>query len=119
MLGRLRYERNGVHYNGSWSGIKLDVIDQGVKQQQKDGWRGMAWRSWVFETMTGVIHAPIDLPKFAWSVDVSDSSLATLKDKGVGDLDLSGCDGAVGVGAGRHDAGQTPHPHPRTGTASS
>ena len=50
----------------------------------------MAWRSWVFETMTGVIHAPIDLPKFAWSVDVSDSSLATLKDKGVGDLDLSG-----------------------------
>ncbi|RSX46125.1 hypothetical protein D2E22_1697 [Bifidobacterium castoris] len=50
----------------------------------------MVWCSWVFETMTGVIHAPIDLPKFAWSVDVSDSSLATLKDKGVGDLDLSG-----------------------------
>lgn len=50
----------------------------------------MVWRSWIFETMTGIIHAPIDLPKFAWSVDVSDSSLATLKDKGVGDLDLSG-----------------------------
>ena len=84
-----------------------------VSNNNKTDGGGMAWRSWVFETMTGVIHAPIDLPKFAWSVDVSDSSLATLKDKGVGDLDLSGCDGPVGVGAGRHDAGQTPHPHPR------
>lgn len=76
----------------------------------------MAWRSWVFETMTGVIHAPIDLPKFAWSVDVSDSSLATLKDKGVGDLDLSG----VTVPWGRCRATRC-KPNaafsPRTGTA--
>ena len=50
----------------------------------------MAWRAYIVDTITGRILAPIDLPSFSWSVSVSDSSLVTTKDKGVGENEVSG-----------------------------
>lgn len=50
----------------------------------------MAWRAYITDTITGRILAPIDLPSFSWSVSVADSSLATTKDKGVGENEVSG-----------------------------
>lgn len=50
----------------------------------------MAWRCYLGDTMTGLIDRPIDLPSFSWGVTVSDSSLATNKDKGAGTEDWSG-----------------------------
>lgn len=50
----------------------------------------MMWRCYICDTMTGKIVAPIDIPKFSWSLSVSDSSFSTVKDKGVGEDDLSG-----------------------------
>lgn len=50
----------------------------------------MSWRCYLGDTMTGLVDRPIDLPSFSWSVTVSDSSLATNKDKGAGTEDWSG-----------------------------
>lgn len=50
----------------------------------------MTWRAYICDTMTGQLVAPIDIPSFGWSVSVSDSTLATLKDKGTGEYDASG-----------------------------
>lgn len=45
----------------------------------------MAWRAWLCDTMTGLVDVPIDIPTFSWSLSISDSSLATTRDKGTGD----------------------------------
>lgn len=50
----------------------------------------MVWRCYVVDTRTGQLRAPIDIPAFSWSVSVSDSSLTTTKDKGVGEDEASG-----------------------------
>lgn len=50
----------------------------------------MTWRAYIFDTMTGVIRAPIDLPSFSWSMSVSDSTLSTTRDKGAGEQEASG-----------------------------
>ena len=49
-----------------------------------------SWQPYLCDTVTGQIETPIDLPAFSWSVSVSDSSLATLKEKGLGDETVSG-----------------------------
>lgn len=48
------------------------------------------WRTYICDTMTGQIICPIDIPSFAWSLSVSDSTLATMRDKGTGEDDASG-----------------------------
>lgn len=45
----------------------------------------MAWRAWLCDTMTGLVDVPIDIPTFSWGLSISDSSLATTRDKGTGD----------------------------------
>lgn len=50
----------------------------------------MSWRAYLGDTMTGLIDRPVDLPCFSWAVTVSDSSLATSRDKGAGTEDWSG-----------------------------
>lgn len=50
----------------------------------------MSWRAYVFDTMTGLIRCPIDLPSFSWTVSVSDSTLSTTRDKGVGEQEATG-----------------------------
>ena len=50
----------------------------------------MAWQAYVADTMSGLLVAPIDIPSFAWSVSVSDSSMSTTRDKGTGEYDASG-----------------------------
>lgn len=50
----------------------------------------MAWSAYLCDTMTGMLDEPIDIPSFSWSIDVSDSSLATTRDKGVGEHETSG-----------------------------
>lgn len=49
----------------------------------------MSWAAYLGDTVTGQIGAPIDLPAFSWSVSVSDSSLATTRDKGTGEGEAS------------------------------
>lgn len=48
------------------------------------------WRTYLADTMTGAVGAPIELPSFRWSLSVSDSSLQTTRDKGTGELDATG-----------------------------
>lgn len=50
----------------------------------------MSWSTFIFDTMTGQRNLEIDLPKFSWDMTVSDSSLATVKDKGTGSEGGSG-----------------------------
>jgi hypothetical protein len=50
------------------------------------------WQCFLYDTMTGRLGAPIDLPSFRWSVSVSDCSLATQRDKGTGSADATGLD---------------------------
>ena len=50
----------------------------------------MSWRAYIADTITGQLIAPIDIPSFAWSISVSDSTLSTTKDKGAGEYDASG-----------------------------
>lgn len=50
----------------------------------------MSWRAYVCDTMSGRLIAPVDIPSFGWSVSVSDSTLATTKDKGTGEYDAGG-----------------------------
>lgn len=45
----------------------------------------MAWRAWLCDTITGLVDVPIDVPTFSWGLSISDSSLATTRDKGTGD----------------------------------
>jgi len=49
-----------------------------------------SWSAYLCDTMTGRINAPIDLPSFSWNISISDSSLATTRDKGVGQHETSG-----------------------------
>ena len=37
------------------------------------------WRTYLADTMTGAVGAPIELPSFRWSLSVSDSSLQTTR----------------------------------------
>lgn len=48
------------------------------------------WECRLADTMTGLLGEPIDIPRLSWSVDVSDSSLSTTRDKGAGDYTGSG-----------------------------
>ncbi len=48
------------------------------------------WECYVFDTMTGVIDAPIDIPNLSWTLTVSSCSLTTTRDKGTGEGDASG-----------------------------
>ena len=50
----------------------------------------MAWRCWLCDTMTGLADVPLDVPKFSWSLSISDSTLSTTRDKGTGDEGGSG-----------------------------
>lgn len=48
------------------------------------------WTTYIFETMTGALLAPVDIPSLSWTQTVSSCSLSTTKDKGVGKLEGSG-----------------------------
>jgi len=50
----------------------------------------MAWRCYTCDTMSGRLDVPIDIPSFSWALTVSDSSFDTQKDKGTGEMDVSG-----------------------------
>lgn len=49
----------------------------------------MAWHCHLFDTITGQLAQPIDVPNVSWSVSVSDSSLSTTRDKGTGEGELN------------------------------
>lgn len=48
------------------------------------------WNAYITDTITGDVISHIDIPSFAWSITVSDASLATLKQKGSGSDTVSG-----------------------------
>lgn len=48
------------------------------------------WRTYLGDTMSGQIGEPIDIPNMTWSVSVSNSSLSTTRDKGVGESSTGG-----------------------------
>lgn len=50
----------------------------------------MTWRAYIFDTMSGRIRCPIDLPSFSWSLSVSDSAFSTTRDKNVGEDEADG-----------------------------
>lgn len=50
----------------------------------------MSWRSYLCDTMTGLVGEPIDIPSFAWSVTVNSCTLNTTRDKAVGEDDATG-----------------------------
>lgn len=43
----------------------------------------MAWRTWLCDTMTGLIDCPIKIPSFSWTDEISDCSLSVTRDKGL------------------------------------
>lgn len=47
------------------------------------------WSCTLFDTLTGQLAEPIDIPNVSWSVSVSDCSLSTTKDKGTGEGELN------------------------------
>lgn len=47
------------------------------------------WSCQLFDTRTGLLAEPIDIPNVSWSVSVSDCSLSTTKDKGTGEGELN------------------------------
>lgn len=49
----------------------------------------MSWRLYTADTITGELRRPIDVPGCAWSLSVSDASLATTRDKGTGEGEAS------------------------------
>ena len=61
----------------------LEIWDRGVASDNRIEGVGYGCEAYIVDTIAGRILAPIDLPSFSWSVSVSDSSLATTKDKGV------------------------------------
>lgn len=48
------------------------------------------WRAYLGDTLSGAVGEPIDLPETSWTLSVSDSSLAIVRDKGVGGAEASG-----------------------------
>ncbi len=50
----------------------------------------MSWSACLFDSMTGLLAEQVDLPSFGWTLTVSDCSLATTRDKGVGAADATG-----------------------------
>lgn len=48
------------------------------------------WECYVFDTLTGTIDAPLDIPNLSWTLTVSSCSLKTTRDKGTGEGDASG-----------------------------
>ncbi|MEY8436158.1 hypothetical protein AAK967_00200 [Atopobiaceae bacterium 24-176] len=50
------------------------------------------WECCLFDTMTGLVGQPVDVPALTWSVSVSDCSLSTARDKGVGADDVGTVD---------------------------
>lgn len=48
------------------------------------------WTCYLGDTTTGLLDCPIDIPSFTWTVTVSDSSLSTVKNRGVGEEDATG-----------------------------
>lgn len=50
----------------------------------------MTWNAWIFDTVTGQIRCPIDLPAFSWSITVTDSAMGTTQDQSVGEGEASG-----------------------------
>lgn len=47
------------------------------------------WRCYLFDTMTGIIGAPIELPSFSWTADINSSTLSTTRDTRPGQLEAS------------------------------
>lgn len=50
------------------------------------------WRAHLGDTISGAIGEPIDVPSMSWSVSISDCSMSTTRDKGIGAIDASGLD---------------------------
>ena len=50
----------------------------------------MTWAAYLYDTMTGVVGDPIDLPSFSWSMNVNNSSLCTTRDRAIGDGTATG-----------------------------
>lgn len=48
------------------------------------------WRCYLADTMSGQLAEPIDIPSFTWTAAISDSSMATTRDKGAGTYEASG-----------------------------
>lgn len=48
------------------------------------------FRCYLMDTMSGQLAEPIDVPNARWTVSVSDCSLSTTRDKGVGEASLGG-----------------------------
>jgi len=48
------------------------------------------WRCYLMDTMTGLLGAPLDVPRLSWDLTVPDSSLSTTDDKGLGAMDATG-----------------------------
>lgn len=48
------------------------------------------WRAYTLDTMSGQIGIPIDIPNVSWSLSISNSSLSTTRDKGVGEGSAGG-----------------------------
>lgn len=47
------------------------------------------WSCTLFDTLTGQLAEPIDIPNVSWSVSVSDCSLSTVRDKGTGEDEMN------------------------------
>lgn len=47
------------------------------------------WSCTLFDTTTGLLAEPIDIPNVSWSVSVSDCSLSTTKDKSTGEGEMN------------------------------
>lgn len=50
----------------------------------------MSWTCYLGDTMTGLIDCPIDISSFSYTITVSDSSMSTTRDRGVGEDSASG-----------------------------
>lgn len=50
----------------------------------------MSWSCALFDTVTGLVGEPIDIPNLSWTLTVSDCSLTTTKDKGTGEGEATG-----------------------------
>ena len=50
----------------------------------------MSWAEYLYDTMTGLLGDPIDLPNFSWELTINNSALCTTRDRAVGKADASG-----------------------------
>lgn len=50
----------------------------------------MAWRCWLYDTITGLIVEPIRIPTFTWTVDINSSTMNTTRDRRFGDTSATG-----------------------------